>query len=81
MKESLFTKPHSPAVISSIKNATIYDLSTQKTVADWVVGSSYSELMMVHFGLDNEFSNIADEIIANTQTLVDNPKLNAEEKL
>lgn len=71
---------HSPAVISSIKNATIYDLSTQKTVADWVVGSSYSELMMTHFGLENEFSNVADEIMETTQALVENPALNPEEK-
>lgn len=72
---------HSPAVISSIKNATVYDLSTQKTVADWIVGSSYSELMMTHFGLENEYSNIADEIIETTQNLVDNQKISPAEKL
>lgn len=71
---------HSPAVISSIKNATVYDLSSQKTVADWIVGSSYSELMMTHFGLENEYSNIADEIIETTQKLVDNEKLSSAEK-
>lgn len=54
---------HSPAVISSIKNTTIFDLTSQQTVTDEVVGSSYSELMMTHFGLDNEFSPIADKIM------------------
>ncbi|MFK7949340.1 MAG: AAA family ATPase [Saprospiraceae bacterium] len=72
---------HSPAVISSIKNATVYDLSTQKTVADWIVGSSYSELMMTHFGLENEYSNIADDIIETTQELVDNQKMSPAKKL
>lgn len=71
---------HSPAVISSIKDATVYDLSTQKTVADWIVGSSYSELMMKHFGLENEFSNIADEIIETTQNLVDDKQLSPQIK-
>ena len=54
---------HSPAVISSIKNTTIFDLTSQNTVTDEVVGSSYSELMVTHFGLDNEFSPIADKIM------------------
>ncbi len=53
---------HSPAVISSIKNATIFDLTTKTTENDSIVGSSYSELMVSHFGLDNEYSTIADGI-------------------
>ena len=54
---------HSPAVISSIKHATIFDLTTKEAKNDEVAGRSYSDLMMTHFGLDNEYSNIADEII------------------
>ncbi len=54
---------HSPAVISSIKNTTVFDITRQKTVTDEIVGSSYSELMVTHFGLDNEFSPIADKIM------------------
>jgi predicted ATP-binding protein involved in virulence len=71
---------HSPAVISSVKNVTVYDLNTQKTVADWIAGSSYSELMTSHFGLENEYSNVADEIIETTQTIIDNDNATAEEK-
>ncbi|WP_234733170.1 AAA family ATPase [Tellurirhabdus bombi] len=54
---------HSPAIISSIKKATIFDLTTKETVTDEVVGKSFSELMVTHFGLENEYSPIADRII------------------
>ena len=67
---------HSPAVISSIKNTTIFDLTSQQTVTDEVVGSSYSELMVTHFGLDNEFSPIADEIIDNVKKALKETKGN-----
>ncbi len=53
---------HSPAVMASIKNATIFDLTTKTTENDRIVGSSYSELMVSHFGLDNEYSSFADGI-------------------
>ncbi len=55
---------HSPAIISSIKNAIVYDISSKEEVSDWVLGSSFSELMIKHFGLDNEYSAIADQIIS-----------------
>ena len=71
---------YSLVLFPNIVNATVYDLSTQKTVADWIVGSSYSELMMTHFGLENEYSNIADDIIETTQSLVDNQQLSPQEK-
>ena len=61
---------HSPAVISSLKNAIVYDLSSQKQVSDWLLGSSYSELMITHFGLENEFSPVADKIISDINTAV-----------
>lgn len=55
---------HSPAVIASIKQATIFDLTTKETRAsEDTVGRSYSDLMRGHFGLNNEYSGIADEII------------------
>lgn len=75
---------HSPAVISSIKNTTIFDLTSQNTVTDEVVGSSYSELMMAHFGLENEFSPIADKIMEDIKTVVKtfkNNKVVLKEKL
>ena len=37
---------HSPAVASSIKNATVFDLSTGEVMGDEAAGSSYSELML-----------------------------------
>ena len=54
---------HSPAVIASIKHATIFDLTTKEVKNDEVAGHSYSDLMMTHFGLENEYSTIADSII------------------
>ena len=53
---------HSPAVISSIKNVTVFDLTSKETLSDEVIGKSFSELMVSHFGLDNEFSTLTDEI-------------------
>lgn len=54
---------HSPAVISSITNAVVFDLSSQREISGWQAGSSYSELMIKHFGLENEFSPVADRIL------------------
>jgi predicted ATP-binding protein involved in virulence len=53
---------HSPAVISSIKHVTVFDLSSREVLSDEVVGKSFSELMVSHFRLDNEFSPPADAI-------------------
>lgn len=66
----LIIATHSPAIISSLRDAVVYDLSSQEQVKDWVLGSSYSELMIKHFGLDNEFSPIADKIILDVQIAV-----------
>ena len=69
---------HSPAVIASIKNATIFDLTTKETrISEETAGRSYSDLMVSHFDLTNEYSNIADTIIAQVDRAVaeygDNP--------
>jgi predicted ATP-binding protein involved in virulence len=61
---------HSPAVISSIANAVVFDLSSQKEVSGWQAGSSYSELMIKHFGLENEFSPVADKILLDINEAV-----------
>ncbi len=69
---------HSPAVISSIKNAVVFDLSNKEEITGWQVGSSYSELMIKHFGLENEFSSIADKILLDVNDAIqhnDNIKL------
>lgn len=64
-KAQLIVATHSPAVISSLKNAIVYDLSSKEQVGDWLLGSSFSELMIRHFGLENEFSPTADKILAD----------------
>ena len=74
---------HSPAIISSIKNSVIFDISTKKNVSDEIVGTSYSNLMITHFGLENEFSAIAIEIfnkIDDLYKLKDNEKIIIEMK-
>ncbi|MBD2768631.1 ATP-binding protein [Hymenobacter sp. BT664] len=64
---------HSPAVASSIKNATVFDLSTGQATGDQAAGSSYSELMQTHFGVENEYSNVADAIIKRINELAQLP--------
>jgi len=59
----LIVATHSPAIISSIKNAVIYDLTTKREVSSGIASSSFSDLMVTHFGLENEFSPVADKII------------------
>ena len=64
---------HSPAVASSIKNATVFDLTTGQSTGDQAAGSSYSELMQTHFGVENEYSNVADAIIKRINELAQLP--------
>lgn len=62
---------HSPAVIASIKNATIFDLTTKETrISEETVGRSYSDLMRAHFGLNNEYSGIADELFRKVDQII-----------
>lgn len=73
---------HSPAVASSIKNATVFDLSTRQVMGDQAAGSSYSELMQTHFGVENEYSNVADAIIKRINELTRLPdKVEARQQL
>lgn len=63
---------HSPAVIASIKQATIFDLTTKESRgSEETVGRSYSDLMVSHFGLENEYSQTADDIIDKVNTVLD----------
>jgi predicted ATPase len=64
---------HSPAVASSIKNATVFDLSTGQALGDSAAGSSFSELMQTHFGLENEYSNVADQILNEVAEISEMP--------
>ena len=68
---------HSPAVISSIKNSTIFDLTTKETLSsDDAIGKSFSELMVSHFGLDNEFSDFTDNLFDKVNTVLKENKNN-----
>ena len=70
---------HSPAVIASIKNATIFDLTTKETrTSEATVGRSYAELTTSHFGLENDYSSIADCIIRQINEAVDVHRHNPE---
>ena len=72
---------HSPAVIASIKNATIFDLTTKEIrVSEDVVGRSYSELMVSHFGINNEYSTIADDIFKKVRDALRNYKDQPEKR-
>ena len=64
---------HSPAVASSIPRATVFDLSTGAALGDEAAGTSYSELMQGHFGVANEFSDVADDIMAAIRRIVKLP--------
>lgn len=61
---------HSPAVISSIKNVTIFDLTSKEVLSDEAIGKSFSELMVSHFGLDNEFSDFTDQLFEQFNTIL-----------
>ena len=68
---------HSPAIISSIKNSTIFDLTTKETLSsDDAIGKSFSELMISHFGLDNEFSDFTDDLFEKVNTVLKDNKNN-----
>ena len=71
---------HSPAVIASIKNATIFDLTTKETrISEETVGRSYSDLMRGHFGMNNEYSGIADELFRKVDKILKENKNQPEE--
>ena len=59
----LIIATHSPAIISSLEHAIVFDLSSKLNMSNSVLGSSYSELMVTHFGLENEFGPKADELL------------------
>lgn len=77
----LIIATHSPAIISSLKNSIVYDLTSKFGVADWVLGSSFSELMVSHFGLENEYSPIADKILREVNTTAKNKDIASLESI
>lgn len=67
---------HSAAIISSIKNVTIFDLVSKEILSDDAIGKSFSELMVSHFGLDNEFSDFTDDLFEKVNTVLKENKNN-----
>ena len=46
-----------------LENVNVFDLSSKSNVSNWILGSSYSELLVKHFGLENEFGPKADKFL------------------
>jgi predicted ATP-binding protein involved in virulence len=61
---------HSPAVIASINNATVYDLSSHRTVNEILTGIPYHVLMKSHFGIESEYSRVATEKLKIAKELI-----------
>ncbi|MEA5457677.1 AAA family ATPase [Arcicella sp. LKC2W] len=61
---------HSAAIVSSIKNVTIFDLVSKEVLSDDAIGKSFSELMVSHFGLDNEFSDFTDDLFEKVNIIL-----------
>ncbi len=61
---------HSPAVISSIKNSVVYDLSKSCTVTEDLRGYPYQVLMKAHFGLESEYSIEVTEMLHRARELL-----------
>jgi predicted ATP-binding protein involved in virulence len=61
---------HSPAVIASINNATVYDLSTHRTVNEILTGIPYHVLMKSHFCIESEYSRVATEKLKRAKELI-----------
>jgi predicted ATP-binding protein involved in virulence len=71
----LIIATHSPAIISSLKESLVYDLTTKKEVSGSVIGSSFSELMTSHFGLKNEFSPVVDKLLLDFNEALQNKNI------
>ncbi|OLS26997.1 MAG: hypothetical protein HeimC2_13400 [Candidatus Heimdallarchaeota archaeon LC_2] len=79
----LIVSTHSPAIITSIPNALICDLSTQRTYKSKdLIGASFAELLKIPFSLDNEFDLETNKKLTTLQQLYNrfkHEKLNQEE--
>ena len=71
---------HSPAVIASISNATIYDLTLKRTVNENLTGIPYNVLMKSHFGIASEYSIDVTEKLNTVKEFISKSTLTTEEK-
>jgi predicted ATP-binding protein involved in virulence len=65
---------HSPAVIASIDNATVYDLDNHRTVNENLMGIPYHVLMKSHFGIESEYSRFVTEKLKEAKALIQKGK-------
>lgn len=74
---------HSPAVIASISNVTVYDLSSQKTVNENLTGIPYDVLMKTHFGIESEYSISVTKKLNKVKELlsIENPTKKESEEI
>ncbi len=70
---------HSPAVIASIDNVTIYDLSKQRTVNESLAGIPYNVLMKEHFGLKSDYSITVTEKLDRVIELMNKKNISKKE--
>ncbi len=64
---------HSPAVIASVENRTIYDLSTHEKSDENLTGIPYGALIESYFG-QSEYSIVATEKLAEAKALIQKPE-------
>ncbi len=75
---------HSPAVITSIPGAVIYDLETQRSVlSDNIRGKRYGTLMTSHFGISSDFDLDSTTELVELKHLheIENPSPEEEARL
>jgi predicted ATP-binding protein involved in virulence len=62
---------HSPAVISSIPNAVVYDLGTcEQVLSEELRGIRYGTLMTEHFGIESDMDVDSTEKLERAQELL-----------
>lgn len=72
---------HSPAIISSIDNATVVDLPSGETIASTSLrGTRYGDLMMEHFGIPTDFDLQSTDELKRLSVLTDMETRSAEEE-
>ncbi len=70
---------HSPAVIASLENSTIYDLSKNETLNENITGIPYNVLMKSHFDIESEYSISVTNKLKRAQKLIKLEKLSRKE--
>lgn len=72
---------HSPAVIASLENCTIYDLSKNEALNENITGIPYNVLMKSHFNIESEYSISVTNKLKRAQKLIRVKKLSIKENV